>query len=150
MGTEAALEAAGWRRGDDDEIVHIDLRLLCSEDLNPDEDAFYSDVLPGVALLGLESGLGLESAAATVRDDGYLPSVEDEERYPLDERPYASYGEWAEANCLGSNPEHTRLSLECRGVLAHRGPIPSEAISHHRSVSIIDWLGLDEAAAVGV
>ena len=34
MGTKAALEAAGWRRGDEDEIVRIDLRHLDPENLN--------------------------------------------------------------------------------------------------------------------
>ena len=48
---------------------------------------------------------------------------------PPEKRRYKSYGQWAEANNLGSNPEHTIFSLEKAGTVAYRGLVAPELIS---------------------
>jgi len=89
--------------------VAVDLRALDPMCLNPDEDAFC-------ASLFASSGISVEAL-------GTSPSA------ALKAVLYRSHGEWAEACDLGSFPEHTHLSLEKNGTIAHRGTIPNSALA---------------------
>jgi len=115
-----------------EEMLCIDLRHLDPARLDPDEDAFWSDTLGAGPLW--RPDMGLTSPRETVRDENtytdYLIAKHGELPYdvPADNRPYGNYGQWAEANDLGSNPEHTLLSLEHCGTISYRGSISTGAI----------------------
>jgi hypothetical protein len=134
-------------------LFAVDLRGLDLVCLNPDEDAFWSPTAilqpslpPRTAnsvsrldeLIAISRGplydddMGLDDPYLLVADEMNLESDITEDYppetviLPLSERPYASYGAWAQANDLGANPAHTLLSLQAAGALAHCGSIDSE------------------------
>ena len=132
-------------------LFSVDLRNLNLENINPDEDAFWSplaivachEFLFGATTIMTtnatlyEDGMGLSDPFLEVADETFdlemLDYPEGTVALPLDKRAYRSYGQWAEANDLGSNPAHTSLSLEQAGTIAYRGRISPALVSHVKS-----------------
>jgi hypothetical protein len=113
-----ACEDAPW--------VAVDIRGLDPNRINPDEDCFYESwiVDEPVDLRGLPAAEGL------VRDDDGLVRAE---RATMDwaafsARPYGSYGEWAAAVDLGSDPAMTEDAWTRVGSLAYHGTIASHLL----------------------
>jgi len=127
-------------------LFSVDLRGLDAASLNPDEDAFWSPLSmlkTHSFLLGdihlminnsplYEDGVGLDDPFLNVADETMEVDLSEYPAgtvlAPLDERLYKSYGQWAEANDLGSDPAHTLLSLKEAGTVAYRGRIAPELV----------------------
>ena len=126
VGVGVRLVVAQSFRPDPDHLaaraVAVDLRGLDPARISPDEDCCYESTLT------LERGLdalpapGARPAALTVRDPFGL-EVADESARQFAARPYASYGDWAHHEQVGSDPAHTAACWQAFGSLAHRGAI---------------------------
>jgi ssDNA-binding Zn-finger/Zn-ribbon topoisomerase 1 len=106
------------RSAEDRAILHIDPRFLRAENINPDEDAWFHNT----------PGNRYNEDTPEYQSWNALPTV------------YNNYGgEWgfgvgtlgeqAERIGLGDDPMHTRMGIESENTIAHRGPIPPEAIT---------------------
>jgi hypothetical protein len=107
--------------------VVVDLRTLDAANISPDEDCCF------------ESTLTLECEAESLPMPGSTPpdftvrdrfSVEGGLETPevFAQRPYASYGEWAEAQNIGADLNHTAECFATFGSVAYRGHIPACAL----------------------
>jgi len=104
------------------ETVAIDARGLNSVALSPDEDCCFVSFLSGSRLGGHLPPPNAADPELTVRER-YLASVKRESEETYESRPYHSFGDWAEAEGVGDDPEHTAKCWMTFGSLAHRGPI---------------------------
>jgi len=97
-------------------LLRVDLRRLDPQRVNPDEDIF----LPCGYLGKLNpSAFGIEDPTGLVDDPRY--------NIGRDERPYASYGEWAEDIDFGRDGSVTEASLEY-GAVSFRGIVAPAAL----------------------
>jgi len=101
--------------------VAVDLTQLNPARINPDEDCFFDSFIADDPVIAD----ALEDPLETVRDD---ISIRDTHTREFHARPYGSYGEWAQAQNLGSIPAHTHAAWLQVGSLAHHGRIGPEAL----------------------
>ena len=109
------------------DTIAVDLRGLDVTALSPDEDCCFESYLTLEMEWPHLPSPGAYLAEDTVRDP-YLPSAKHETPEDFTERPYRSFGAWAEAQNVGSCPEHTATCWQTFGSLAHRGPIAAHLL----------------------
>jgi len=107
-----------------DSTVAIDLRGLDPRSIAPDEDCCYESTLVVEAHGGSFIEVpGIAQARQVVNDTTFAQRYTDPGCCA--DRPYSSYGQWAEAEGIGECPEHTAACWGTFGSLAYRGPIPA-------------------------
>jgi len=104
-------------------MVAIDLRGLDPIAISPDEDCCYLSHLTGLHVCPFLRAPGVIPADQVVKHRHQRDEPED-----FLERPYYSFGQWAEAEGIGSDPEHTAACWSVFGSLAHRGSIPAHLL----------------------
>jgi len=117
------------------ETVAVDLRGLSPAAFSPDEDCCFDSFLSGARPGGHLPPPSAVDPELTVRER-YLASVKRESDETYESRPYRSFGEWAETEGVGDDPEHTAKCWMIFGSLAHRGLIPA---------ALLRPLGADES-----
>jgi hypothetical protein len=110
-----------------DELVAIDLSDIAAERICPDEDAFWSLLTLGRPLNARRWNLA--DPMITVRD---MMFAAQEDEFPLDRRPYESYGQWADAMRLGDDVNVTHEAIAESQTMAIRGRV------HPRSLYVVD------------
>jgi hypothetical protein len=120
-------------------VIAVDLRGLDQQAFSPDEDCCFLSTLI-LSTLTSEAGVaplpapGARSPDDLVRDPWADSSVEQLHENPDDYavRPYASYGEWAEGEGVGNDPQHTAACWLAISSLCYRGLIDAQRLTPAR------------------